>query len=386
MSLPCRQPRDTGGSYNPYLPGISYGVGGLYGSSISWNSIGNRPTQTWSSPFGGENSQPVRPAPVQTPPNAAGFAISSNAYGYVSDTGGNSVDWSQVWRGPCAPLPMALPLMGFRSETITMAKQTKVEASAHARALELLEKAVLTYDERLFVLENWNEAANHINGVAGAFFTPTGLAVDFAIDAGGGRTIDLCAGIGSLAFHVHWRRFYGWERNAPSPEIVCIEINPAYVEVGRKVLPEARWICADVFDFDLASLGRFRVAIANPPFGATARTGEGPRYTGRAFESYLIDLASDIADHGTFIIPQASARFQYSGVQCYRERPSAEYLKFTQQTGIHLEAGCGVDCSIYRDQWRGIAPSVEIVCANFEDMPGKACRAPTDPETELRSL
>ncbi|WP_315833522.1 methyltransferase [Bradyrhizobium prioriisuperbiae] len=267
-----------------------------------------------------------------------------------------------------------------------MAKLTKAEARAHARALELLDKDVLTYDERLFVLENWNEGANHINGVAGAFFTPVGLAGDFAIDAGGGRTIDLCAGIGALAFHVHWRGFYGRERNMPSPEILCIEINPAYVDVGRKVLPEATWICADVFGFDFASLGQFRTAIANPPFGATARTGAGPRYTGRAFEFHLIDLASDIADHGTFIIPQTSAPFQYSGVQCYRERPSADYLKFTQQTGIHLEAGCGVDCSYYRDQWRGIAPSVEIVCANFEDMPRNKNRSSPDAETELRAL
>lgn len=266
-----------------------------------------------------------------------------------------------------------------------MAKLTKAEARAHARALDLLDKDVLTYDERVFVLDNWNEGANHINGVAGAFFTPTGLAGDFAIDAGGGRTIDLCAGIGALAFHVYWRGYYGRERGQPHPEIVCIEHNPSYVEVGRKVLPEATWICADVFSFDLTGLGRFRSAIANPPFGATPRGGAGPRYTGRAFELHLIDLASDIADQGTFIIPQTSAPFQYSGVQCYRERSNADYQKFAQQTGIHLEAGCGVDCSHYRDQWRGTAPNVEIVCANFEDMPRKKIPAAAAPETELRS-
>jgi hypothetical protein len=134
-----------------------------------------------------------------------------------------------------------------------------------------------------------------------------------------------------------------------------------------------------VFDLDLASLGRFRSAIANPPFGAMPRRGNGPRYTGRAFEFHLIDLASDIADYGAFIIPQASAPFEHSGVQCYRERRSADYLKFAEQTGIHLEAGCGVDCAYHRDAWKGIAPNVEIVCANFEDMPVKAPDHPLMP-------
>ncbi|MGY8667022.1 methyltransferase [Bradyrhizobium sp. UFLA05-109] len=267
-----------------------------------------------------------------------------------------------------------------------MAKLTKPEAKAHAAAVELLKKDVLTYDERVFVLENWHEGATHINGSAGAFFTPFGLARDFAIDACGGRIVDLCAGIGALAFHVYWRAYYARGRDEPQQEIVCIERNPSYIEVGRKVLPEAKWICADVFDLDFSSLGRFGCAIANPPFGATPRIAGGPRYTGRSFEFHLIDIASDMADYGTFIIPQTSAPFQYSGVQCYRERKSADYLKFAEQTGIQLEAGCGVDCSYYRDAWKGIAPNVEIVCANFEEMPRNKPQMPTDPEAELRAL
>src|SRR5262245_26291139 len=127
-----------------------------------------------------------------------------------------------------------------------MAKLTKAEAKAHAQAEELLRKDVLTYDEKVFVLDNWHEGASHINGSAGACFTPTGLARDFAIDACSGRTIDLCAGIGGLAFHVFWRSYYARERSEPLAEIVCIERNPSSVEIGRKVLPEAKWICADV--------------------------------------------------------------------------------------------------------------------------------------------
>jgi hypothetical protein len=50
-------------------------------------------------------------------------------------------------------------------------------------------------------------------------------------------------------------------------ELTCVEINPRYFEVGRKLLPEARWINADVFDWRTLDLGRYDVAIANPPFG-----------------------------------------------------------------------------------------------------------------------
>jgi hypothetical protein len=264
-----------------------------------------------------------------------------------------------------------------------MAKLTKAEAKAHAEAVELLKKDVLTYDERVFVLDNWHEGANHINGSTGAFFTPSGLAGDFAIDACGGRTIDLCAGIGALAFHVFWRAHHARGHDGAEREIVCVERNPSYVEVGRKVLPEASWICADVFDFDFASLRHFDCAIANPPFGATPRNGRGPRYKGRSFEFHLIDIASDIADHGAFIIPQMSAPFQYSGVQCYRERKSTDYLRFAEQTGIHLEAGCGVDCAYHRDAWKSVAPNVEIVCANFEEIPRNKTQSSADSEAEL---
>jgi predicted RNA methylase len=265
-----------------------------------------------------------------------------------------------------------------------MAKLTKAQAKAHAAAVALLEKDTLTFDEKAFVLENWNEGAHHINGSAGAFFTPAGLAGDFAIDAYGGRTIDLCAGIGALSFFVFWRHHNCHEHGAPPKQIVCIEQNPDYVAVGRKILPEATWICADVFSVDYTALGNFACAISNPPFGATLRTGNGPHYTGRAFEYHIIDLAAEIADYGAFIIPQMSAPFQYSGVQNYRERKSDQYRQFAEQTGIHLEAGCGVDCAYYRDEWKGVAPSVEIVCANFEALPRN--KLTSDPETELREI
>lgn len=242
-----------------------------------------------------------------------------------------------------------------------MAHLTKAQTKAHKAAVELLAKEVLTYDEREFVLNNWHEAAHHVNGAAGAFFTPLDLAWDFGIDAGGGRVIDLCAGIGALAFAVYHRGRNGGE----APKVVCVEVNPEYVAVGRKVLPEATWIEGDVFA--LQDLGFHDVAIANPPFGPVRRSGSGPRYTGPEFELQLIDLAADIARRGVFIIPTGSAPFAYSGVQCYREVSTPRTQRFLDQTKIRLDVGCGVDCAYHREAWKFNPPAVEIVCADFEE-------------------
>lgn len=245
-----------------------------------------------------------------------------------------------------------------------MSKLTKAEAKAHRAACEVLRKDVLTLDEKWFVVGNWQESASHVNSEAGAFFTPAGLANDFAIEIGDcKRVIDLCAGIGGLSFAYFSGHFF---QNG-APEIVCVEKNPGYIEVGRKLLPEALWIEADVFDANNMGLGRFDVAISNPPFGSTGRGGKGsPRFTGTNFEYHVIDIASDLADYGVFIIPQMSAPFRYSGVQYYQDQPSEKYDKFRNQTGIELTAGCGIDTSLFRRDWHGVAPATEIVCADFE--------------------
>lgn len=255
-----------------------------------------------------------------------------------------------------------------------MSKLTKAQAKAHEQACALCEKDHLSFDERWFVLENWREDACHINSAAGAFFTPPGLARDFAIEVSGRRVLDLCAGIGALSFILALRA----DEWGPPVEIVCIETNQDYIDIGRKLVPEATWICADVFD--LPEVGRFDCVISNPPFGATKRKGSAPRYTGKAFEYHVIDIASDLADYGVFIVPQMSAPFRYSGEGHYREERGDEYEKFQSLTGIELLPNCGIDTSFYRDQWRGTAPSTEIVIADFKEARAARRESPAQPD------
>lgn len=151
-----------------------------------------------------------------------------------------------------------------------MAKMKTETAIQHRKAAALADlDRDLTPDEREFVLDHWMEEGTA--RLDGAFFTPGGLATDLILEAfGAGRIIDLCAGIGRLAWTAHqYLSAHGAAR-----EIVCVEKNPEYVRIGRKILPEARWICGDVFDVPTMDLGgRFDVAVANPPFGRVSREG-----------------------------------------------------------------------------------------------------------------
>lgn len=124
-----------------------------------------------------------------------------------------------------------------------MAKLTKQQSTNHRAAHVLLDKAELSFDDKMFVYQNWHEGAEHDSSRSGAFFTPLNLANDFKLEVHGPKILDLCAGIGILSFC--YRHFRHHEQ---IPHITCVEINPEYVRIGKKLLPEATWICADVFD------------------------------------------------------------------------------------------------------------------------------------------
>lgn len=255
-----------------------------------------------------------------------------------------------------------------------MAKISKDAAKRHNQALDLVRSDKrLTEEDRFFILENFHEGATNMNGLAGAFFTPEGLARDFSIEVYGAESIiDLCAGIGRLSFACgqHAKR------------LVCVEQNPEYAEVGRRVMPNAEWIVGDVFGIE--DVGLFDWAISNPPFGSI-KTGGAFKgaYTGAKFEYKVIELASRLAQWGAFIIPQTSAPFRYSGKQTYSEMIDGECQKFIDQTSIVMGMNCGIDTSMYLNQWKGVSPMCEIVVCEFESKIADESEQPAETQLSL---
>ena len=248
-----------------------------------------------------------------------------------------------------------------------MSKLTKREIQLHDQAVCLLQKEHLSHEDKLFIFENFREDAEHINSKSGAFFTPFGLANDFTLQSPClyGKTIriiDLCAGIGVLSYAAQLECS---DRSRCYADITCVELNPHYVEVGKKVVPEATWICADVLDPFLPDLlGQFDFAIANPPFGRIANNYRKSYMSGE-FEYMVIEAASRIAKEGAFIIPQMSAPFVYSGTEDHRWLQEGRARTFEKRTGILLEFNQGIDTAYYKNDWHCTAPICEIVCCDF---------------------
>ena len=254
-----------------------------------------------------------------------------------------------------------------------MSKLTKAEWKAHNAAVELVENGRdLTRDERLFIVENWNPAAISDLTSAGVFFTPSALAQDFGLVEvpAWGSVVDLCAGIGGLTF-MATRQQWRDEDRAEYQRIICVERNPAFVEVGRRVMPDAHWICGDVLNPDVwAEIGDVDFAFCNPPFGRMMQSDfSAPRYDGSEAEFKVLDVAMMLAPMGAAIIPAQSAPFSFVGG--FNRRPSTKFDKFNQAVGITLD-GSSVDAEYHRNDWRDVSPEVVVTSWDVEsygDMP-----------------
>ena len=248
-------------------------------------------------------------------------------------------------------------------------KLSKPQIKQHESALRLLEKDHLTYDEKCQVYRDFIPAYSDNIGKIASYFTPSDMAGDMCIEVNGLNIIDLCAGIGMLSFtYYHWVECGG--QNVP--KITCIERNPTFVEVGKKLLPEATWICADVLDkSNYENFDMFDCAISNPPFGKikSDATSDWLNYKGSEFEYKVIEIGSRIAKTGVYIIPQISCPFQYSGKPSMQWSQSKKYKKFHSETGIEIEPNCGIDVSSYKDDWVGTSIICEIACVNESIQP-----------------
>lgn len=235
-----------------------------------------------------------------------------------------------------------------------MTKLSKLLWKKHEKAVELVQSDHdLTDAERLFVLQHWSPLAQQNVGVAGIYFTPLNLAYELMIEVGDTKTVlDMCAGTGRLAYAC-------WQYNNKEPNITCIENNHEFVEVGKRVLPEAKWIHADAFDWHSYHDRHYYyhhyydVVICNPPYGL--------RINKQASEYVAAMTAMALSDRAVFILPHNVLPFRYSGQQVFKQVENKKYEKWSKEFNIKFEMNCGIDVSIYRNDWQGVKPAVEIV-------------------------
>lgn len=245
-------------------------------------------------------------------------------------------------------------------------KISQTDRRRHLSAEEILKQdKAITWDERVEVLSTWHEGFNQDQAGMSAFFTPLELSYHLALEVPNkAKVLDLCAGIGALSHAI------STDIQMPA-ELVLVEQNAEYCRVARKLFPEAEVICGSMYDrglmFEL-SLRGFDVVISNPPFGRISKQAgdNGVRFSGEAhFEA--IDIASDLAPWGVFILPQMACPFAYSGRHSYEQKENARYDAFANATGIVLEiASSSVDTSNL-GEFRNTKITTEIVTADFSN-------------------
>lgn len=245
-------------------------------------------------------------------------------------------------------------------------KLTKAQLKLQKEVEVFLEKDNLTIEDKELIYEKFNEGAIADVTTDSAYFTPLDMAYDFALFAGRhGVCVDMCAGFGVLSFCARIRDTY--EKNIKHQ--ICIERNPKFIEIGKKLLPEADWIQGDMFDKSLwdgivAKYGKIDCIVSNPPFGKVTKTDcdrSWLKYKGADLDMAAIEIALMYADYVDMILPSGSCTFQYSGRPYYQEKENRKVDKLRKDTGLNFIMSCdGVDTSVY-EKFKNTPISVECV-------------------------
>lgn len=247
-------------------------------------------------------------------------------------------------------------------------KLTKAELKIQKEVQSVLHKseAPLTFEEKEFIYTNFHPGTLSDITSDSAYFTPLDLAYDFGLFAGRyGVTVDMCAGIGTLTFAARTRDYY--EKDITTS--ICIERNPKFIEIGKRLLPEAIWIEGDIFDKSIwdnitTTYGKIDCIISNPPFGKVTKTGADRnwlKYKGSDLDMAAIEVALMHTTNVSMILPSGSTTFQYSGRPYFKEVVNKKVDKLKKETGYQFYMGNpGIDCSVYED-FKGTKIMVEHV-------------------------
>lgn len=265
-----------------------------------------------------------------------------------------------------------------------MGKISKEQSKRHDEALALLSLSrTLSDDERELVFRQFNPLAEYNVGKNAVYFTPFDLAWEFAVYARGWDNctyVDLGAGIGMLtwALMCHEGRRKGF---------TCVEFNKEFVDVGKKLVPEAEWVWGDMFDYDLwGQLGMFDIGISNPPYGNVFGRDEAAGWLHKGpGHMQAIEVILKVCKGGEVIIPEIDCQhdirnnFEERLIGEEYEQAVANGNKHARKAGMNLTRLVklypglylppeATDLEVYRDQWLGAAPNVAIVDVSVDGM------------------
>ncbi|QDU81575.1 hypothetical protein Pla110_33170 [Polystyrenella longa] len=212
-----------------------------------------------------------------------------------------------------------------------------------------------------------------------AYFTPLDLAYDFALMSPTyGYVIDACAGIGHLSFAAKTRDYY--QNNIK--QLICIELNHKYTEIGKKLLPEADWYTGSIFDEELHkeimsnyNIQKYDCLISNPPFGSYSmkpvpkEQRKWLKYTGSEFDMATIEIGHKLANNASYILPTQSCTFQASGhsyIKQHKENRKFNKLKKEINQPNLIQHWTSIDTAVY-EQFKNTRVSVECLTVEVDE-------------------
>lgn len=221
-------------------------------------------------------------------------------------------------------------------------KLTRVQTAYHGEACSLLSlQRTLTDYEVDFCYRNWLPSATNNIAVSKAFFTPMDLASQLHLwlptdSRENVRIVDLAAGIGMLT---HSYREASLDRN--KIESVCIELCQEFIDVGKRLLPDVRWVHGSIFDKEVwQDLGFFDASVLNPPFGSYSIDCDWINYKKGRVELKAVEVAYRFSRNGVAILPPSSAKWICSDGN---KRAVGNYDKF-RKYNPHIEfTGSSID-------------------------------------------
>lgn len=248
-------------------------------------------------------------------------------------------------------------------------KLSRAALRRHRDAMDLINAGRrLTIDEMEKVFSDFDPRVTGIREARQEFFTPVELASSLSLEVGhqdeGTVIVDMCAGIGVLSFAVQQLNY------DIALDIHAIEINPDFVEIGQKLLPDVTWHCGDFRDLEIwRQIPNTDVAISNPPFGKIpAWDGESwLTFKGKRGALQAVEVGVRQAERGiAAIVPQSCSPIHYSGVvQMQYVEPQGDLKRFVESFPSAVFGIGSIDTSCFQKMWKGASPKVEIV--NVED-------------------